>query len=65
MNAIETSNEGGAAVEFVSETEVGLYREEDWEVYSFDQVWGSQSTQVQVFEQVRVLCVCVVLIAAF
>ena len=32
----------------------------DWETYGFDQVWGAQSSQAQIFEQVEALALSVV-----
>uniref|UniRef100_A0A7S2S9V9 Kinesin-like protein n=1 Tax=Rhizochromulina marina TaxID=1034831 RepID=A0A7S2S9V9_9STRA len=62
MSSNEVQVEGEPAVEFVTEQQVGLYREADmdWEHFSFDQVWGPKSTQADVFEQVEALALSVV-----
>jgi len=61
FNQTETDRGDEAAVELITETEVGVIdKSMDWETYGFDQVWGSQSTQASIFEQVEALALSVV-----
>ena len=61
FNKTETDRGDEPAVELISEAECGVYNGgADWETYGFDQVWGQQSSQAQVFEQVEALALSVV-----
>ena len=61
FNKTETDRGDEAAVELITETECAvLTNSNTWEAYGFDQVWGQQSSQAQVFEQVEALALSVV-----
>jgi hypothetical protein len=61
FNNTEIDRGDEAAVELITETEVGVYTGgAAWETYGFDQVWGAQSSQAQIFEQVEALALSVV-----
>ena len=60
FNDTEVARGDEPAVELITETEVGVYASNAWETYGFDQVWGAQSSQAQIFEQVEALALSVV-----
>ena len=60
FNNTEVDRGDEPAVELITETEVGVYASQAWETYGFDQVWGAQSSQAQIFEQVEALALSVV-----
>jgi kinesin family protein C2/C3 len=61
-NKTEIERGDEPAVALITESEIGVLNNgtNDWETYGFDQVWGVDSTQAQVFEQVEALALSVV-----